>query len=254
MLPDLHWTTFQLGPIVIQVWGLFVALGIIAAIVVAKRFAQSRQLDGQIVVDGAFWIVLVAMLVSRVWFVATEWQFFSVNWIDAFKIWQGGMSISGGFVGALMAGLIYFHYKKVSFWDYAEAMVFALPLGLAIGRLGCFFIFDHPGIETNFFLGELYYLDGLVRHNHGLYLAFNGLVMFLLFSYLRFRTKNQTKPPFFVMLFLIWYGTMRLLLDNLRINDSQWLSLTAAQWLGIVMIIAAFAIFGTRQIIRKKYL
>ncbi len=254
MLPDLHWATIQLGPIVIQVWGLFVALGIVTAIIAAKEFAQRRSLETPVVVDGAFWIVLAAMLGSRLWYVATEWQFYVGHWIDALKIWQGGMSMSGGLVGAVIAALIYFRYKKVSFWDYAEVMVYALPLGMAIGRLGCFFIFDHPGVETDFFLGERYYLDGLVRHNHGLYLAIDGLVLFLVFAILRWRTKNQTKPPYFVTLFLIWEGTVRLVLDNLRINDSQWLSLTAAQWLGIVMIISGLAIFGTRQIIRKKYL
>lgn len=254
MLPDLHWTTIHLGPIVIQVWGLFVALGIVAAIAVAQQFAKEHNLNAKVVMDGAFWIVLSAMLGSRIWYVVTEWQSYAGHWGDAWKIWLGGMSISGGFVGALIAGVIYFRLKKVSFWQYAEAMIYGLPLGLAIGRLGCFFIFDHPGVVTNFFLGEIYYGDGAVRHNHGLYLALNGLIMFLVFWYLRRRNKNQMKPPYFLTLFLIWYGTARLLLDSLRIYDSEWLGLTAAQWLGMVMIATGLAMFGTRQIIRKRYL
>lgn len=254
MLPDLSWHVIQLGPIVIQVWGLFVALGIVCAIIVAKRFALARKLDDQIVVDGAFWIVLAAMLGSRVWYVITEWSQFSGHVVDTLKIWQGGMSFSGGLFGALLAGIVYFRYKQVSFWHYAEVMIYALPLGDAIGRLGCFFIFDHPGTETSFWLGEVYYLDGLVRHNHGLYLVINGLLMFSLFMYLRYRAKQPLKPPYFITLFLIWYGSARLWLDNFRIADSEWYGLTAAQWMGIVMIMLGLTLFGTRQIIRKKYL
>lgn len=253
MLPDLHWSVIPLGILNIQVWGVFVALGIIAGLWLAKWYAEQRKLDGQLILDAGFWIIASALIGSRVWFVATEWQLFSGRWIDTLKIWEGGMSLSGGLVGAVLAAVIYFRYRNVSFLTYADVMVFALPLGMAIGRLGCFFIFDHPGSVTNFWLGEVYYADGLVRHNHGLYLVLDGLVLFGLFAYLRLKVK-QIKAPFFITLYLLWYGLVRLVLDFDRLADSRYYSLTAAQWLGIVMIVAGLSLFGTRQIIRKKFL
>lgn len=252
MLPDLAWMIIPIGPIHIQVWGLFVALGILVALLVAKQFARQRQLNEQWIVDGAFWIVLFALLSSRVWYVLTEWQQFAGRMLDVLKVWQGGMSFSGGLLGAAVAGFIYFHYKKVKVLEYVDILLYVLPLGLAIGRLGCFFIFDHPGTVTDFWLGEVYYLDGLVRHNHGLYLAIDGAVLFALFTYLRFKAK--IKAPYFLTIYLLWEGIVRLWLDSDRINDSQWYGLTAAQWLGIVMIILGLVVFGTRQNIRKRYL
>jgi phosphatidylglycerol:prolipoprotein diacylglycerol transferase len=252
MLPDLQWASISLGPLTIQVWGLFVALGMATALVVARQFAKMRQLDPVIVVDAAFWIILAALIGSRLFFVATEWAIFAANPIDILKIWHGGMSVSGGFIGSVIAAVIYFRYKKVSAWEYAEVIVYALPLGLFIGRLGCFFIFDHPGTETNFFLGEVYYLDGVVRHNHGLYLSLSGLLLFSLFTYFRFKTKPQA--PYFVTGFLVWDGIVRLWLDNYRISDAEFWGLTAAQWMGLVSIIAGLAIFGQRQNIRKHFL
>lgn len=252
MLPNLHWAIIPIGPLHIQVWGLFVALGIAVAIIVARQFAKQRKLNADVVLDAAFWIILAALIGARVFFVATEWALFSASLIDIFKIWQGGMSISGGFIGAVIAGVWFLRTKKVSFWEYAEVIVYALPLGLFIGRLGCFFIFDHPGIVTDFFLGELFYGDGLIRHNHGLYLALSGLGLFSIFTYLRF--KARAHAPYFITIFLIWDGALRLWLDNFRINDAEFYSLTAAQWMGIVSIIAGLAIFGQRQNIRKKFL
>jgi len=252
MLPNLHWAIIPIGPLHIQVWGLFVALGMAVAIIVARQFAKQRKLNPDLVLDAAFWTILAALIGGRLFFVVTEWAIFSGTLLDVFKIWQGGMSISGGFIGAVIAGVLFFRAKHVSFWEYAEVIVYALPLGLFIGRLGCFFIFDHPGTVTDFFLGEVYYGDGLVRHNHGLYLALSGLVLFGLFTYLRFKAKAQA--PYFVTIFLIWDGAVRLWLDNYRISDAEFFGLTAAQWIGIVAVIAGLAIFGQRQNIRKRFL
>lgn len=252
MLPDLHWSVIPLGPLHIQVWGLFVALGMATALIVARQFAKQRQLNADIVLDAAFWIIAAALIGGRIFFVITEWALFSGSLLDMFKIWEGGMSISGGFIGAAIAGVLFFRIKRVSFWEYAEVIVYALPLGLFIGRLGCFFIFDHPGTETNWWLGEVYYLDGLVRHNHGLYLSLSGLVLFGLFSYLRYRGK--AKAPYFITIFLLWDGAVRLWLDNYRILDAEFFGLTAAQWIGLVSVAAGLAIFGQRQNIRKKFL
>lgn len=252
MLPNLHWSTIPLGPLTLQVWGLFVALGIIVGLLVAKQFAAERKLNPQYIVDGGFWIVLIALAVSRVWFVVTEWHLFAGRIIDVFKIWEGGLSMSGGLLGGMVATYLYFKRKNVKILEYVDILAYALPAGLAIGRLGCFFIFDHPGVVTDFFLGEVYYFDGLIRHNHGLYLAMDGAVLFGLFTYLRFKVKP--KPPYFLTIFLLWHGAIRLWLDNYRINDSQWYGLTAAQWFGILFILAGLIIFGTRQNLRKKYL
>ncbi len=250
MLPDLYWNTIPLGPLTVQVWGLFVALGVVFALVLAKKVAKTKQLDEKVIIDLAFWVLLFALIGGRLFFVVTELELFTNNWLSVLYIWEGGMSISGGFIGALIAGYVYLKLKKQSFWKYAEVIFFSLPLGLFIGRLGCFFIYDHPGSITDFFLGEVYYYDGLVHHNHGLYLALNGLVMMLVFWFLR--KKYQAKTPYFSIIFLLWYGTIRLALDFDRILDSRTWGLTGAQWFGIVCIVLGLAIFGQRQNIRKR--
>ncbi|MBI2415422.1 MAG: prolipoprotein diacylglyceryl transferase [Candidatus Kerfeldbacteria bacterium] len=235
MLPNLHWMIIQLGPITIQVWGLFVALGIITGLAVARQFAQQRGLDSQLMVDLIFWSVLGGLVGGRIFFVVTEWSLFQGNLLDVVKIWQGGMSLSGGFIGAVVVAALYIKKKQLSFWPYVDTALYALPLGVGIGRLGCFFIFDHPGTVTDFFLGEVYYGDGLVRHNHGLYLVIDGLVLFGIFTLLRYKFKLS--PPIYIVLYLIWEGVVRLWLDSFRILDSQWYGLRAAQWVGIIMII-----------------
>lgn len=244
MIPYFQFISFPLGPINIQVWGLMVSLGIAAGMYVAYWLAKKRGLAYQRILDLGFWVILMALIGGRVFYIIAELKYFIDNPIDVFKIWEGGMSISGGFVFAVIAGYLYCRKNKINFWQMAEVCVFGLPLGLFIGRLGCFFVFDHPGKETVFFLGEKY-IDGVVRHNHGLYLSIEGLILFIVFFIIYFwhlndRRDNPRVVPtdiIFIPIFLIFDGSTRLILDFWRLADPTFYGLTIAQYLGIVMII-----------------
>lgn len=239
----------HIGPITLQVWGLCVALGMIAALLVILRIARLRKLKQQLVIDMAFWIILASLIGGRLVYVFSEWAYYQQHLIEIIQIWDGGMGISGGFLGALLAGLVYLRLHHLPIMPYVEACIIGLPLGLGIGRIGCFFIFDHPGVVTDFFLGEQY-LDGLVRHNHGLYLSIDGFVLAAVFYLLWKRNPNRA-VGFYTTLFLLWDGTTRFLLDFLRATDlpnadPRYFSLTVAQYLSLAMIAAGGVLWYTR--------
>jgi phosphatidylglycerol:prolipoprotein diacylglycerol transferase len=238
MIPFFQWTEIQLGPLPIQVWGLMVALGIALGLRVSVWAAKQRGLEHKYVVDAAAWIIVASLFGGRAIYVLSEWQLFAGDLASVIAVWEGGMSISGGFIGALIAAIIYFRAKKLPFFDYADVTIFGLPIGLFIGRLGCFFIFDHPGAPTSFFLGETY-IDGIVRHNHGLYLSLNGLLLTMLFFLV---WKRKPAKGTFVALFALCYGLMRFALDFFRATDlssadSRWFGLTVAQYLSLGFIV-----------------
>lgn len=239
MIPLIHWTQFSVGPLTIQVWGLFVALGMIAGLLVALRVARHRGLHQQRMIDLAFWVIVVALIGGRFIYVLSEWEYYGAHLFQSLALWDGGMSISGGYIGAFIAGVLYLRHHNLPILTYAEACIIGLPLGLGIGRLGCFFIFDHPGTVTSFFLGQQY-LDGLVRHNHGLYLSIDGFLLALLFFFLWKR--NPKRPEgFFTVFFLFWHGVVRFCLDffrasDLTISDPRYLGLTVAQYVSLAMI------------------
>ncbi len=242
MIPFLQWTTIELGPLTIQVWGLFVALGIAAGLGVAVWATKQRGLKADVMMDVGFWIIVGAMLVARLFYVVTEWSQFGSDPIEILRVWHGGLSMSGGLLGAALAGWLRLRMRHEPVWPYVEMAAFGLPLGIWLGRLGCFFIFDHPGSPTNFVLGQLY-RDGIVRHNHGLYLSIDGFLLTLLFAWLWHR---QPRRPvgFYIMLYLLWDGIVRLVLDVWRAHDlvgsdSRWLGLTAAQYIALAMLAVA---------------
>ena len=238
MIPYFQLMTFSLGPITIQVWGLMVALGILAATWVAARMAVRRGQDEKIIWDLCVWVIMGAFFMARVFFFLYEPLLFLRDPLEFVRIWHGGFSIMGGFLGALIVGVWFLHRRKVDVWAYTDTALFALPLGLGIGRIGCFLIHDHPGTLTHF-IGGVQYPDG-VRHDHGLYLSINGFVLFLLFLWL---SRKKVKTGTYIVVFLLWEGITRFFLDFLRaqdgpIVDTRYFNLTPAQYTAFIMVIA----------------
>lgn len=233
MIPYIGATSFTIGPLTIQVWGLFVSLGIIFGAYVAMRFAERQKLSSQPLADAILWAVILGVIGARLFFVLfyDASEIFS-NPSQVFAIWDGGMSIFGGLFGGLAGALLSLRRSHVDVWQYTDAMVFGLPFGLWIGRIGCFLIHDHPGTATDFILG-VEYPDGTVRHDHGLYLSVNGFLMALVFLFL---ARKERPLGFYLSFFGAWYGTVRFILDFYRIADVRLFGLTPGQYFAVILV------------------
>ncbi|MBI4437424.1 prolipoprotein diacylglyceryl transferase [Candidatus Uhrbacteria bacterium] len=250
MIPAFEIHTLTIGPITLQVWGLLVGLGILCATALSARLARARGLEPKVVWDTAAWIILGAFMGARAFHVLFyEPTFFFAHPGEILAIWNGGLSISGGFIGASVTGLWQLKRRGVDLLRYADVMAFSLPLGLFVGRIGCFLTRLHPGRPTDFFLGTRF-PDGLVRHDLGLYESLNGLALFALFLLLK---KKHLPEGAFVVAFLLWYGLTRFLLDFLRaesgaIVDARYAQLTPAQYVALILFV--LGVYGFAKIRR----
>ncbi len=234
MIPYIEQTIWQLGPIPIQVWGFFVALGILVGLLVSARRAEKLGLEKKHVFDVATWLIVAAFVGA--WFshvVFYELATYVQDPLEILRVWNGGLSITGGFIGAVIAALWYFRKHELDVYKYSDATIFGLPIGLAIGRIGCFLIHDHPGTATDFALG-MQYPDGIVRHDHGLYLALNGLALAIVFAIL---SRKKQPVGMFLAVFAVWYGAVRFGLDFYRAIDTTYLGLTPAQYFSMALFI-----------------
>lgn len=225
MLPYLHFLYFQLGSMKIYTWGFFTSLGFLAAYaVLLKKYPQ----DKNIFTDVLLYILIGAMIGARLFYILFYAPETLAALRDFWKIWQGGMSSFGGFFGGAMAAYIFTRIKKINFYELAEKAAFVLPLGLAIARIGCYLINDHPGIKTTASPLSVAYPDG-PRYDLGLLLFIFDSLLFL---YLFFRRKS-----FNVLAnFLIIYGIGRFLLDFLRVGESAYAGLLPSQYGSIILL------------------
>lgn len=248
MIPYFTLQTISFGPLEIQTWGLMVALGLLAGTYAASLLARKRGLDAKIIWDIAPWIIFVAFVAARLFHVFFyEPAYFFSHPAEIIAVWKGGLAVSGGLIGAVIIGVWLLRKKGADVLSYADVFAFGLPLGAFIGRIGCFITHLHPGKATNFFLGVMY-PNGVIRHDLGLYLSLDGLVLFLIFLLLK---DKQLPKGSFVVGYLIWYGVTRFFLDALRATDGaivdvRYLGLTPAQYVSIVLL--ASGLFGLWKI------
>ena len=243
MIPYFQHSNIVLGPLTIQVWGLFVAAGIVAAVVLAYRLAGRQKLDRDLVLDLAAWMIFGGLIGGRLLYLAA---YDPLSWLHdplmAVRVWQGGMSIYGGFIGAGIAGWSYCRYRRVAFLPYAHLIAFVLPLGCAIGRIGCFLIHDHPGVRSTAWFAVAYPDGG--RLDHGLLLAVLNLAIFIFFVW-RSRSRTAASEPW-LFWYLAIYGAARFGLDfqrawDLPQADTRLLGLTPAQYLSLAACVVGAA-------------
>jgi phosphatidylglycerol:prolipoprotein diacylglycerol transferase len=235
MLPHIHFLYLQIGPIKIYTWGFFVALGFLAALVyVLKKYPQEKE----IFIDLCLYSLLGAIIGARIFFLLFYGDVKMLGLKDFFKIWDGGMSSLGGIFGGALATYLYARYEEINFYEIAQKIAFILPLGLAIGRIGCFLINDHPGIKTWTHPLSVAYPDG-PRFDLGLVLFLFDTFIFIYFLFLRNRGR---KKHLFLENFLIIYGAGRFLLDFLRIGEPEIAGLAPSQYGGVVLIAAGICL------------
>jgi len=147
---------FHLGPLAIRSWGLMVAIGIISGTWLAYREARRQGMNPELVLDFVIWAVVAGFLGARLWEVAFTWENFVGNPLNALAFWKGGLSIQGGILGGVIAGIVFVRKHKLNLWRFADLLAPGIILGQALGRIGCFLNGDAYGMPTDSPLGVVY--------------------------------------------------------------------------------------------------
>jgi len=158
-----------------------------------------------------------------------------------------GMSYHGGLIGVLLATGIFCYKNKINYLCFADFLVPSIPLGYTFGRLGNFINGELYGRITNVPWGMYFPMDasGQLRHPSQLYEAFfEGVFLFAILWGIR---KMKTFNGFFLSLYIIGYGTVRLIIEFVREPDSHigvfFSYITMGQILSLIMIITGIILF-----------
>jgi phosphatidylglycerol:prolipoprotein diacylglycerol transferase len=127
----------------IHTYGLLLATGFIAAVSLSARLAE-REWPGEEgprkrdqVLDLSFWVLISAIVGSRVLFIIVNWKDYSSDLSRIFEL-GGGLVFYGGFIGAILASFFYARRHDIHFLRLADLAMPAISLGQCLGRLGCF--------------------------------------------------------------------------------------------------------------------
>lgn len=231
-----HPILFNLGPIKIYTWGLIVFISFLISYFLLTKLTKNKKIHNL-----AFYIILGAFIGARILNFILFYSSYN-SFLEIFKIWQGGLEISGGFIGAFIFGFIYIKLNKLKFWKTADIIIIPTVLGIALGRIACIFgDGGHLGKQTTFFLGTL--VNNQILHYTAVYSFIAMFILFLILLYLR--TKKLFRG--FLFLFtLIYYGITRFLIDFTR-ADPTYYGLTFVQYTCIGLFIIGIIILITKK-------
>lgn len=247
---------FEAGPITIYWYGVLIGLGVLLGLWVAMREAERRHVGKETMLDLVLFAVPIAIICARAYYVIFEWSSYKNNLSEVFQIWNGGLAIHGGLIGAVLFGYFYSRYKNISFWLLADIAAPSIILGQAIGRWGNFMNQEAFGGEvTRSFLEKLQlpdfiinqmYVNGAYHHPTFLYESIWNILGFVILLWVR-RTKVRVGEVF--LFYTIWYSIGRFFIEGLR-TDSLMLteSLRMAQVISLsIIIVSAIVIFYRRK-------
>jgi phosphatidylglycerol:prolipoprotein diacylglycerol transferase len=235
MLPIL----FRLGPITVYSYGVMMAVAFVAGWLFARWYLPRHGVDREMATDLLLAAAVGGLAGARLLYVATNWPVFAANPLWVFQFQRGGMVFYGGLIGGAAAVTAYVLAKRLPVAVIADGGAMAVPLGSAIGRLGCFLNGCCSGRTTDAWFGIVFPQTFSKVIPTQLIDSGANLLIFLVLLHLTVRVRPR--PGVLWWGFLTLYGTSRFLVEMLRVNPPLALGLTQAQWISVPMVVAGLA-------------
>ncbi len=252
-------------PVAIQIFSLEIRwyslayiVGILIGWFLSKKFFISEQKVSEKFDDYLTYLILGLIIGGRLGYIIFyNFEFYTNNLLDIFKIWQGGMSFHGGLVGVIAMSVLFAKKNNQDYFIYLDVVSIVAPIGIFFGRISNFINSELYGIETNLpWAVKFIQVDNLYRHPSQLYEAiFEGLILFIVLIY--FRKKGFMKIPGLISgLFLIFYSFFRFIIEFVRVPDEQlgyiFFNLTMGQIVSFIFFLIGSYLVIAKHEIKKE--
>lgn len=235
--------TFSLGPVTLHLYGLVIAVGLLLAVLYSLRRCKQFGLKQDDLLDGVLWVTPFAIICARAYYVAFTWEAYADNPISALYIWEGGIAIYGGVLGAVLGIAILCKVKKLKFAAVMDLVLLGFLIGQSMGRWGNFFNREAFGAPTDSFLrmGLFNSATGQWEYYHPTFLyesVWNlaGLVL------LHFWSKKRRYDGQIALGYAAWYGLGRTWIEGLRMDSLYWGDFRVSQVLAAASCLVATAV------------
>lgn len=238
----------SLGPLHIFWYGMFIVLGILAALAVALKLSEYYHVSKENIIDLAFYLILSGVVGARIYNVLLNFSYYAEHPGDILKIWNGGLAIHGAIIAGVLVMLGYVKWKKINFWLLSALAVPGLALAQAIGRWGNYFnqeLYGRPtnlpwGIPITPLLRQPEFFAYQYFHPTFLYESLGSLVIFAILIYLHYLVikKQRFNSEQIVFAYLIMYSLLRFAVETLRIDYTpEFFGLRLPQIVSLIIII-----------------
>lgn len=249
----------DLGFIQIYWYSLMLFLGFVLGGYLLLREAKRFGIKEDFILNLFFYTVPIAILGARIYYVIFNWELYSANFLDIFKVWEGGLAIHGGILFGLIFVIFYTKKHGYNIIKMLDMASISLIVGQIIGRWGNFFNQEAHGPATTFetlknyhlpnFIIEGMNINGIYYHPTFLYESSWNLIGLIIM--LIIRRNKKIKIGQIAGFYLTWYGIGRFFIEGMRTDSLMFSSFKVAQIVSIAFI-GAGLILIFMNVLRKK--
>ena len=254
----------QLGPLPVYWYGIGYAIGLAAAYLVMHRLAQRAGEDADILGNGIIIVAVAALIGGRAYHVIDQWVLYQNDLIKIFLPPYSGLGVYGGIVTGTIAAYAYARYKHVPFLRWADIIAPGLFVMQAIARWGNFFNQELYGTPTTLpwgipidcahrIIGATFdysctALPETTRfHPLFLYESIPGAIGALVLIWLGYHMRKRLRPGDLLLVFFVWYGIVRFVLETFREGNWTFFGVPTAQIVSALFIVASLVILAWRH-------
>ena len=240
---------FDIGPVHIQFYGMIIALGLMLAVFYGLRRSKQFGLLQDDILDGVLCVTPFAIICARIYYCIFSWSDYAANPISVLYIWEGGLAIYGGVLGAALGVVVFCRVKKIRLATVLDIVSLGFLIGQAIGRWGNFFNREAFGAVTDSFLrmGLFNVKTNVYEYFHPTFL-YESLWNAAGFVLLHFLSKRRRYDGQIALCYVAWYGLGRTFIEGLRVDSlylgffriSQLLAAVTCAAAVITLVILAF--------------
>ena len=210
----------EIGPMKVYYYGLIIAVGLILAVIYCMKRSREFGLKEDDILDGVLYVTPFAILCARAYYVIFSWEMYADDPISALYIWEGGLAIYGGVIGAALGVTVYCKCRKLRVRTVLDVVSIGFLIGQSLGRWGNFFNREAFGAETDTFLrmGLMNARTGEVIYYHPTFF-YESVWNFTGFVLLHFLSKKRRYDGQVALVYLAWYGLGRAFIEGLRTDS-----------------------------------
>ncbi|MCK4713492.1 MAG: prolipoprotein diacylglyceryl transferase [Marinosulfonomonas sp.] len=231
---------------------------VLRAVRTPRLWRDNAPMDAELTEAFLTWAIIGIIIGGRLGYVLFyNPSFYMQNPADILRVWDGGMSFHGGFMGVVSAGLLFCWKHKIKMLPFGDLMAMAAPMGLLLGRLANFNSAELWGRPSTVPWAVIFpgtaaqdcpdVIGLCARHPSQLYEAgMEGLILGALILYLAWRRDWLKKPGQLMGLFIAGYGVSRFIVEFFRQADAQFI--TPDNPMGFVLQLGEFGITKGQQL------
>ena len=232
--------SISLGPLNIYFYGIIIACGLVLAVLYCMNRSKEFGIQEDDILDGVLWVTPFSICCARAYYCIFAWHEYAADPISVLYIWNGGLAIYGGVIGALIGVSVLCKLKKIKLPAMLDLVLLGFLIGQSIGRWGNFMNREAFGAPTDSFLRMGLYntLTGQTEYYHPTFL-YESVWNLCGFVLLHFLSKRRKYDGQIALCYAAWYGLGRCIIEGLRMDSLYWGSFRVSQVLAGISCVTA---------------